>query len=85
MEWLKRFERFCQGQDLRTISDAEVQRFLSDLAVKQGVGASTQNQAFNALLVFPSRQLSIDPRSGIKRRHHVQENAFQKAIAQGAR
>jgi integron integrase len=35
--------------------------------------------------VFPSRQLSIDPRSGIKRRHHVQENAFQKAIAQGAR
>ena len=48
--WLKRFERFCQGQDLRTVGSAEVQRFLSDLAVKQGVRAATQNQAFNALL-----------------------------------
>jgi integrase len=34
--------------------------------------------------VFPSRQMSIDPRSGIKRRHHVQENAFQKAMVQAA-
>jgi integrase len=35
--------------------------------------------------VFPSRQLSEDPRSGIKRRHHVMENAFQKAVARAAR
>ena len=35
--------------------------------------------------VFPSRQRSVDPRSGIKRRHHVQKNAFQKAMAQAAR
>jgi integron integrase len=30
----------------------EVRGFLSDLAVRQGVAASTQNQAFNALLFF---------------------------------
>jgi hypothetical protein len=48
--WLKRFERFCQGQDLRRVSDAEIQRFLSDLAVKGRVRAGTQNQAFSALL-----------------------------------
>jgi integron integrase len=35
--------------------------------------------------VFPSRQLSRDPRSGVLRRHHAQENAFQKALAEAAR
>jgi len=35
--------------------------------------------------VFPSRQLSQDPRSGKTRRHHVMENAFQKALAEAAR
>jgi Phage integrase, N-terminal SAM-like domain len=29
-----------------------VKGFLTDLAVRQGVAASTQNQAFNALLFF---------------------------------
>jgi hypothetical protein len=33
--------------------DAEdVRAFLTDLAVRHGVAASTQNQAFNALLFF---------------------------------
>jgi len=35
--------------------------------------------------VFPSRQLSPDPRSGKTRRHHVMENTFQKAVAEAAR
>ena len=30
--------------------------------------------------VYPSRQLSVDPRSGIKRRHHVSTDPFQKQI-----
>jgi integron integrase len=30
--------------------------------------------------VFPSRKLSEDPRGGVWRRHHVHENAVQKAI-----
>lgn len=30
--------------------------------------------------LFPSRQLSVDPRSGLKRRHYVQDAAFQCAI-----
>jgi integron integrase len=35
--------------------------------------------------VFPSRQLAIDPRSGLKRRHHVQDAALQNAIRKAAR
>jgi len=30
--------------------------------------------------IFPARQLSIDPDSGAQRRHHVHENAVQKAV-----
>ncbi|MEX2480508.1 MAG: integron integrase [Gammaproteobacteria bacterium] len=34
--------------------------------------------------VFPSRRLSVDPRSGKTRRHHVHENSLQKAVKQAA-
>jgi len=34
---------------------------------------------------FPSRQLAIDPRSGLKRRHHLNDAAFQSAIRNAAR
>ena len=35
--------------------------------------------------VFPSERLSKDPRSGIVRRHHVDESGLQKAVRQAAR
>ena len=35
--------------------------------------------------LFPSRELSIDPASGKKRRHHVLDGTFQKAIRLAAR
>ena len=34
--------------------------------------------------VFPSSRLSVDPRSGRVRRHHVHENSLQKAIKKAA-
>ena len=35
--------------------------------------------------VFPSAGLSVDPRTGIVRRHHVQDQAVQRAIRQAVR
>ena len=35
--------------------------------------------------VFPSPVLSIDPRSGVQRRHHLNEASVQKAVALAAR
>mgnify|MGYP001616935308 CR=1 FL=1 len=35
--------------------------------------------------VFPSKSLSEDPRSGKTRRHHVHENAVQKAVKEAVR
>jgi integron integrase len=34
--------------------------------------------------IFPARQRSIDPRSGIERRHHIDESLLQKAVRRAA-
>jgi integron integrase len=34
---------------------------------------------------FPSRQLAVDPRSGVRRRHHLNDASFQNAIRKAAR
>ncbi|MDR3089989.1 MAG: integron integrase [Desulfobulbaceae bacterium] len=34
---------------------------------------------------FPSRQLAVDPRSGLRRRHHIQDASLQSAIRKAAR
>lgn len=35
--------------------------------------------------VFPAKSLSVDPRSKIRRRHHVHENGLQRAMKQAVR
>jgi integron integrase len=40
---------------------------------------------WNCQYVFPAAKLSTDPRSGEVRRHHVQEQAVQRAVKQAAR
>lgn len=49
-EWIRRFVLFHGKRYPREMGAYEVGRFLSDLATTHRVAASTQNQAFNALL-----------------------------------
>lgn len=35
--------------------------------------------------VFPASQFSVDPRSGVTRRHHLYETSVQKAVSQAAK
>ena len=49
-EWIRRFILFHGKRHPREMGAAEISRCLSDLAVRGKVAASTQNQAFNALL-----------------------------------
>src|SRR6266705_4646493 len=48
-EWITRFILFHGKRHPREMGAVEVGRFLSDLAVRHKVAASTQNQALNAL------------------------------------
>jgi integron integrase len=49
-QWIHRFVKFHGGRDPRILGQVEIEEFLSNLAVKKKVGASTQNQALAALL-----------------------------------
>src|SRR5262245_2649115 len=49
-EWVRRYVLFHGKRHPRGMGAGEIERFLSDLAVRGRVTSSTQNQAFNALL-----------------------------------
>ena len=137
--WLRSFAGFIAEKKPDDINVADMQRFLSYLAVERQVSTSTQNQALNALVfvyrhvldkqlgddelnavrslydsdrkddingvflpgalekkypkagkewgwfwVFPSKSLSIDPRTSIVRRHHMHPASLQKAFKAAA-
>ncbi|MFZ2955878.1 MAG: phage integrase N-terminal SAM-like domain-containing protein, partial [Candidatus Ozemobacteraceae bacterium] len=50
--WIRKFQTFTQSKAPELLSIGDVKEFLTFLAVKEQVAASTQNQAFNALLFF---------------------------------
>lgn len=50
VNWIRRFVRFHDRRHPRQLGKAEIEAFLTHLAVNRKVSASTQNQAFNALL-----------------------------------
>ncbi|MDX9708497.1 MAG: integron integrase [Trichloromonas sp.] len=58
--WTSQFRRFLQERDPAGLSSAEVREYLTYLAVKCNVSASTQNQAFNALLFLFRHVLKKD-------------------------
>jgi len=71
-------------------------KLLHDDDLRQGLGAvylpfalahkySTAARAWGWQYVFPSLQLSIDPRSNVKRRHHIDEQGLQRALKQAVR
>jgi len=57
--WVRRYVRFCGLRHPRELGQAEVSRFLSDLAVERHVSASTQNQALSALLFLYGEVLNV--------------------------
>jgi site-specific recombinase XerD len=50
--WVRQFQGFTKSKDPQLLSPSDVKEFLAFLAVDKKVSASSQNQAFNALLFF---------------------------------
>ena len=59
-QWLRRFLRFHRLRHPREMGSAEVNAFLTHLAVEGQVSASTQNQALSALLFLYRELLERD-------------------------
>ena len=58
--WIKRFILFHGKRHPRELDAESIRAFLTHLAVEDRVAASTQNQAFNALLFLYKQVLKID-------------------------
>jgi hypothetical protein len=58
--WIKRFILFHGKRHPAELGAAEIEAFLTHLAVHDHVAASTQNQAFNALVFLYRQVLEID-------------------------
>jgi integron integrase len=67
--WIKRFILFHGKRHPRDLDSAAVRAFLTHLAVNEHVAASTQNQAFNALLFLYKQvlQIEVPDISGVER------------------
>ena len=58
--WIHGFAKFLKFRPYESLSSNDAKDFLSYLANQQEVSASTQNQAFSALLFFYAKILQID-------------------------
>ena len=59
--WLKKFQAFTRSKKLEALCDRDITDFMTWLAVKRNVAASTQNQAFNSVLFFYRHVLGREP------------------------
>jgi integron integrase len=58
--WSRQFQRFLKNKPPKSLSSKDVKEYLTYLAVQCRVSASTQNQAFNALLFLFRHALQQD-------------------------
>src|SRR5690242_5463252 len=59
-QWIKRFIFFHGKRHPKDLGPPEVRSFLNDLAARQAVAVSTQNQALNALVFLYREVLGLD-------------------------
>jgi integron integrase len=60
LQWMRRYVKFHGGKHPRDMGAAELESFLTHLAVDGKVAAATQNQALQALLFLYRRVLGIE-------------------------
>jgi integron integrase len=60
LQWMRRYVKFHGRRHPRDMGPTEVEAFLTHLAVETKVGASTQNQALQALLFLYRQVLDIE-------------------------
>ncbi len=58
--WIRQFQAFVKSKAPTLLSQQDVKDFLTHLAVEKNVAASTQNQAFNALLFLFKQVLKTE-------------------------
>lgn len=61
LNWIKRFILFHNKHHPKDMGAEEIKAFIQDLAIKQNVSSSTQNQAFQGILFLYRKILDVNP------------------------
>jgi integron integrase len=71
---------------VKTLHEEDVQRGLGSVYLPESLARKYPQAAkeWGWQYVFPSGRLSVDPRSGMVRRHHLHENGLQKSVKKAA-
>jgi integron integrase len=81
-EPLKRHLDRIKAQHVQDLGDGFGEVWLPDALERKYPNAARE---WGWQYAFPSTRLSIDPRSGAKRRHHIDETALQQAVKKAVR
>ncbi len=75
-------ELLQQVERVRKIHEEDLARGFGEVYLPESLSRKYPNASseFRWQYLFPSKNLSIDPRSKVKRRHHVLESGLQKAV-----
>ena len=57
IQWMRRFIKFHNTRHPKEMGETEINQFLTHLAVKENVAASTQNQALCAIIFYNAPQI----------------------------
>lgn len=73
-------------EQVQTLHEADLSQGNGEVFLPSALARKYPNAAWEWgwQYVFPSGRLSVDPRSGTIRRHHLHENSLQKAVKQAA-
>ncbi|MDP4722382.1 MAG: integron integrase [Akkermansiaceae bacterium] len=73
-------------QEVRRIYEADRKMGLPGVAIPKAFGRkfSRAGESWEWMWLFPARDVSVDPESGIKRRHHLHSAVYNQAIKRGA-
>lgn len=71
----------------KTVHDKDLAAGLGEVYLPHALGRKYPNagKEWGWQYVFPSRSVSVDPRSGAQRRHHINESIVQKAVKTAVR
>ncbi|BCG65213.1 MAG: hypothetical protein methR_P3038 [Methyloprofundus sp.] len=82
MPQLVREDLLLRVDKVKEIHDADLSQGLGKVYIPEALTRKYPNaeREFRWQYVFPAKKLSNDPRSGVRRRHHVLESGLQKAV-----
>ena len=73
-------------EGIRSLHQKDLERGLGEVNLPEALARkyTKAGKEWGWQYVFPSGRLSVDPRSGKTRRHHIHENGLQKAVKKAA-